>query len=69
MKLKLGEHLNIWAKHAALNLGAGLQCFYHVVVPPQLDHPAKVVGEILEEPSTVLQEFQYGIGYSKRPRS
>ena len=66
--MKLSEHLHVWAKHAAMNFGSGLQCMYHAVLPPQVDHPASAIKNLMESEHSILQEFKYGIGYERRPR-
>ena len=66
--MKLQEHLLVWGRHAAMNFGSGLQCMYHAGLPPQVDHPPEAIKELLESEHSILQEFQYGVGYKRRPR-
>lgn len=60
------DHLRAWANHAALNLGSALECFWHVVLPPQVDHRAKTVISLAG--SNPILEFGYGLGVLTRPK-
>ena len=64
--MKKRHHLWVWANHAALNAGAAIQCVYHIVVPPQLDHPPYVIREIHDSKTNPAKEFLIGIGAIKR---
>lgn len=59
------DHLRAWVCHAALNLGAVVECLVHVVVPPQVDHAPDVVADLAR--STPWHEFGYGAGFRVRP--
>ncbi len=59
------DHIRAWACHAALNLGAVVECLVHVVVPPQFDHTPDVVVGFAR--STPWREFAYGTGFWSRP--
>jgi len=50
--------------HAALNLGSAIECLYHVVLPPQVDHSPETVVSLSE--SDPIREFLVGVGFLKR---
>ncbi len=62
------DHIQVWANHAALNAGSAIQCVYHIVVPPQIDHMPHVIREIHESKTNPAKEFLYGMGALKRPK-
>jgi len=62
--MKKRHHLLAWANHAALNAGAAIQCVFHIVLPPQVDHQPYVVRDLAE--SNPAKEFLVGAGVVKR---
>ena len=62
--MKPSKHLWAWVNHAALNAGSALQCVYHVVVPPQMDHEPQVVRSLAK--SNPAKEFLIGMGAMPR---
>ena len=56
-------HLRAWVNHAALNAGSAIQCCWHMVLPPQVDHSAKTVRSLAA--SNPVREFLIGVGAIK----
>ena len=59
------EHILAWANHAALNAGSIVECFVHIIVPPQFDHTPEVVESLSQ--STPWVEFARGTGFVRPP--
>lgn len=49
-----------WINHAALNLGAMVECLIHAVIPPWVDHPPEIVVSLSK--GNPWQEFVKGTG-------
>ncbi len=60
----VGRNIWAWVNHAALNLGEAIRCLWHVVLPPQIDHPQTTVRSLAK--SQPVKEFFIGLGWWRR---